>query len=252
MRYNNIVKRGATFTATSFTSFENTDTIELYKYTDALYPIYAPASYNFVVSNGFKQLEIRSPDEDCLLLLKWGKIIEVVRCGNPPLYAVVYDEGGTPSIKQYGLDCTLLDSAQMIGVGANFFIYSPLSIEPSFLVFDDRHIVTLTLPLAVISSSVRLQPNVWQLLAIPIRGNIKEVFIDKLEATTGSPASQHIKIINTFFGDENLFRTFIPNQTNPLSSNNFPLVYNDNGYEEVTGFWVKTLDTFTDPIVLEF
>lgn len=93
------------------------------------------------------------------------------------------------------------------------------------------------------SGEIKIQNNVWQLIAIPRNGsNVKEYFVDRLATKYGLDSSLMIESCNAFFGSENKFRTYIPGVTNSGSSNNFPLVSHDDGADEITGFWVKTKD----------
>jgi hypothetical protein len=94
-----------------------------------------------------------------------------------------------------------------------------------------------------LSGTINLQNNRWQLIAIPVQDvKVKEYFVDRLADKYGLQPEEMIEICNAFFGSDNLFRSYIPGVTNPDSANNFPLVYNDNGSLEVTGFWVKMKD----------
>ena len=78
----------------------------------------------------------------------------------------------------------------------------------------------------------------------------------KLQNQTGVAIEELVTLCTTYYGDENKYRAFAVGVTNPLSDNNFPLTYNDEGTGEVTAFWIRTKD-FTvvglpDTIVLEW
>lgn len=90
------------------------------------------------------------------------------------------------------------------------------------------------------SGSVRLQRGVWQIIAIPVTGSkVNEYFLQPLATQEGENIEDLIEVVNTYRGDNNRFLSFIPNVTNPASENNFYLTYDDQGNQEVTGFWVK-------------
>ena len=112
------------------------------------------------------------------------------------------------------------------------------------------------------SGSIQIEPDRWQLVSIPVkygyfdvsngvlindsftRAKIKEYVIDQLEYKYGSPANQLVEVCNTYIGDDNFFKSFVIDITNPLSSHNFELVYHDVSditREEITGFWLKSL-----------
>lgn len=104
---------------------------------------------------------------------------------------------------------------------------------------------------------LKLQSNVWQLVALPIKGGkVYEDVLMKLENQTGVGIADLVTLCTTYYGDENRYRAFAVGVTNPLSDNNFPLVYNDTGTEEVTAFWIRTKDFaavgLPDTIVLEW
>ena len=99
----------------------------------------------------------------------------------------------------------------------------------------------------------------WQLLSIPIKNgffdktkgvlvhntnilaNIQNYILDQIEYLYNVKAEDYIMIANTYTGDNQFFYNYIPGVTNPLSSNNFNFVYDDNGNEEYVGFWIKSI-----------
>jgi hypothetical protein len=90
------------------------------------------------------------------------------------------------------------------------------------------------------SGSVRLQRGVWQIIAIPVSGvNVNSYFLTTLATQEGENIEDLVEVVNTYRGDLDRFLSFIPSVTNPASENNFPLMYNDQGNLEVTGFWIK-------------
>lgn len=109
-----------------------------------------------------------------------------------------------------------------------------------------------------ISGSILIEPQVWQQISIPVRygyfdktsgsivsdgttvSNIKNYVMDQIEYITGKSAAEIIEVANTFRGNDNFFRSYIPGVTNPSSGNNFELAYDDNGNIEYAGFWIKS------------
>ena len=99
----------------------------------------------------------------------------------------------------------------------------------------------------------------WQLLSIPIKtgyfdkdkkvlvhktttlANIQNYILDQIESLYNVKAEYYISIANTYTGDNQFFYNYIPGVTNPLSTNNFNFVYDDNGNEEYIGFWIKSI-----------
>jgi len=98
----------------------------------------------------------------------------------------------------------------------------------------------------------------WQLISIPIQygywdigtghvhdgttpAKIKNYLVDQIEDVQGVQCNTLIEVFNTYPGDVGGFLSFVPGVTNPLSSNNFPLIYEDGSYKECLGFWVKNI-----------
>lgn len=51
-----------------------------------------------------------------------------------------------------------------------------------------------------------------------------------------------IEVANTYLGDNQFFWSYVPGVTPPASLHNFQLVYEDSGYQEISGYWVKSLN----------
>ena len=109
-----------------------------------------------------------------------------------------------------------------------------------------------------LSGSILIEPMVWQQISIPVRfgyfdtttgdivcdgttiSKVKNYVMDQIEYITGLSASNVIEVANTYRGDDNFFRSYIPGVTNPNSGNNFELAYDDSGNLEYAGFWIKS------------
>ena len=117
-----------------------------------------------------------------------------------------------------------------------------------------------------LSGTIQIEPLVWQQISIPVRygyfdtssgdivcdgttiARVKNYVMDQIEHVTGLSISSVIEVANTFRGDDNFFRSYIPGITNPNSSNNFELAYDDSGNIEYAGFWIKS--KHNQPIVI--
>jgi hypothetical protein len=102
--------------------------------------------------------------------------------------------------------------------------------------------------------------NGWQMIACNIKygfydknlhrlvhdnvtiARIKNYIIDQIDDLYGEGM---IEVANTYTGDNNFFYSYIPGITPNNSPNNFYLSYDDNGSIEITGFWIKSLNSST-------
>lgn len=112
--------------------------------------------------------------------------------------------------------------------------------------------------------SITLEPG-WQLCAIPIKNGywsvdihkhvhtnsveakIKNYVIDQIDDLYGPGL---IEVANTYIGDVQAFYSFIPGVTPSTSSHNFKLVNEDDGFDEISGFWIKSIHT--EPISINW
>lgn len=125
---------------------------------------------------------------------------------------------------------------------------------------------------AKLSGSIELEPNVWQLVAIPVQfgyfdssggvlvhdkstpATVYNYVIRQIESVYGKPAEQLLSVCNAYIGDDNFFRSYIPGFTAETSPHNFPLVYVDDDApdgevrREVVAFWVRSIHT--SPIII--
>jgi len=115
----------------------------------------------------------------------------------------------------------------------------------------------------IVSGEIELEPNVWQLIAVPvihgywdtntsslvtstsIIARVKNYIVAQLEdkyVGGGETIGDYVEIINTYFGDINAFYTWNAAAPPPdASPHNFPLVYVDGTRKEVAGIWVKSV-----------
>lgn len=94
------------------------------------------------------------------------------------------------------------------------------------------------------SGTIVLQPNRFQMIAIPVAGvKVKEYFLDKIAEIVGDDASTVIELVKAYpssDASEKKYQVFIPDLTNPDSSTNFELMQTDGDITEITAFYVKT------------
>lgn len=57
--------------------------------------------------------------------------------------------------------------------------------------------------------------------------------------------SGKIEVATTFLGDNQFFWGYIPGITPSTSPHNFQLVYIDGSYQEIAGYWIKSLHSTT-------
>ncbi len=201
-----------------------------------------------LIEENLYRTDITLPDEDCILCVVFKDEPIVIIVGDPKkrfIYYRIY-EGQDIPFKHFFHDGSIVDSGNLDELGAGFYMHELLVAEPAIIEVDEVP-YPVKYPYApavgLIKGTIKLQNNVWQLLAMPLEDTtVKESFVDKISAKYGVPGEDLIEICTAYFGDENRFRSYIPSVTNPATANNFPLVYNDFGSIEITGFWVKTKD----------
>jgi len=118
---------------------------------------------------------------------------------------------------------------------------------------------------------IQLEEDRWQLISVPQRfgywdsvthkivndnvtvATVKNFIVEQLEdkyVTGAETIGDYVETINTYIGDVNAFYTWNSSAPPPDSSpHNFPLIYNDNGREEICGIWVYTRMPGTDMIL---
>ena len=199
------------------------------------------------VIGSFKYIYIDAPDEDCFILVKYGLNTEFIRIGNPPIYVLLhYLDSNLTTIpfEQYNYNSDILSNGDMTDIGDGFYVIGTSNIERSFYNILGN-LITLTLPDKYLATcdyangSLELQRGVWQLVALPINGNVKEQFVDVLAASEGVPDTDLIEVCSAYPGHINKFLSYIPGFTLSTSEHNFSLFYDDNNNKEITAFWIK-------------
>ena len=191
---------------------------------------------------------ITLPDENCILCIKFKGEAIVIFVGTPPKRFIYFavSEGKTVPFRHFKLDGDEIDSGDLIEL-QNGFYYHDVRDDSDSIIDIEGEPFRVKMPhcdgMGNTSGTVLLQNNVWQLLAIPRDDSkVKEYFVDRISQKYNLAPEDMIEICTAYFGSENRFRSYIPNVTNPATANNFPLIFNDDGNSEVTGFWVKIKD----------
>lgn len=236
--------------------------VTLFAKTDS--PIDECLVYKISEDNSFAQIEytpsiteiktnlfstdITLPNEDSILYILFKGQPIVIIVGSPTKRFLYYrvTSGQVVPFEQFSYNGDTIISGDMIDIGIGFYMHTLTYSGPSIIEVDNRQFLVkspYSAVASVLNGTIHLQNNVWQLIAIPrTTDKVKEYFVDRLSDKYGVPAEDMIEICTAYFGDENRFRSYIPAVTNPLTSNNFPLVYDDNSSSEITGFWVKLKD----------
>ena len=208
---------------------------------------YIPSSVE--IDDELYKTELTTPNEDCLLCIRYKNQPIVIVVGDPTKRFIYYrvNEGQTVPYRHIDHDGLEISSGNLIELAGGFYAYTITSQVPSIIEVDGKH-YPVKFPYtnasgSTISGTIKLQNNVWQLIAVPRSSDkVKEYFVDRLALKYSTSADNLIEICTAYFGDENKFRSYIPGVTNPTTTNNFPLIYGDGLHSEVTGFWVKTKD----------
>ena len=204
------------------------------------------------IADNLSYITVDTPDTDGIVCgIYAGQPISFI-LGEPTDRYFVFFTGTTEQTIPYEHFST---SAEAIADGnltelQNGFYITPFSTDDaySFIRVDgEPFLVKTALPgqdtVQSMNGVIKLENNNWQLISIPKQGaKVKEYFADRLATKYSLAADEMIEICGAYFGDENKFRSYIPGVTNASSANNFPLVYNDDGKLEITGFWVKLKD----------
>ena len=103
--------------------------------------------------------------------------------------------------------------------------------------------------------SIQLEEG-WQLIAIPIMYGYWDSTAHKhvhdgttvarfenyvLDQITDLYGTGVVEVANTYTGDRQAFWSYVVGSTPTSSNHNWQLVYDDNGSQEISGFWIKSL-----------
>ena len=114
------------------------------------------------------------------------------------------------------------------------------------------------------SGTVQIEQG-WQLISIPVQygywdvsthalihdndtsAKFKNYVMDQIEDLYGV---DKIEVANTYTGDVQTFYSYVVGSTPESSIHNFKLVYQDGSNYEISGFWVKSLNT--NPMIVSW
>ncbi len=208
--------------------------------------------------------DITLPNEECTIVVLFKKQPIVIVTGGVQTFFVYYRvaEGVSVPYKIKLNDGTDITDGELLEMEKGFYFLDITSYNDSIIVVDDNPF-PIRLPYPAVqdcsdAGTIKIESNVWQLVSIPVPGvRVKEYFVDRLASKYGLVDTDMVEICNAYFGDENKFRSYVPGVTNPLTDNNFPLVYTDSGNNEISGFWVKIKDLSglvpdTDNVIFEW
>lgn len=244
MHFNNVYKTGETITLVIPASIPATD-INIFKYI--LGSALVAVDYNSTIRFGYRFIIIPPIAEDCYLLARFGVGSDFVRIGTPPPAVLVrYNNllSKEMAYTQHDYTGATIRSGNMLWLTNQFYAIPVITVQRSY--FDILgNIVTITLPDKYVSQSdfaegtILLERGVWQMIAIPESGNVKDIFIDRIAAQEGVAATELFEVASAYPGHVNKFLSYVPGFTNPASEHNFQLVQNDDGSVEIIAFWVK-------------
>ena len=197
-----------------------------------------------IADNHYTQ-EVTMPNEACIVVVIINKAQYAVLLVNTPVPTVVYVRYGYEDdvpITRFNLDGDVLDDEVMSYRGNGIHTFVPSTNELSVVNVDGNRSGLSAIPYPkTMNGSVLLQRGVWQMVAVPVTDvNVAEYFCDALAEQEGVEASDLIEVVNTYRGSDNKFKSYIPGTTLKSSVNNFSLIYDDNGYMEISAMWVKT------------
>jgi hypothetical protein len=186
--------------------------------------------------------------EDCYLFVSYASNVEFIRVGTPPTMLLLhYNKPAPIFFTQYDYNSNILNSSNLLDLGDNYYATFISTVLKNFYVIEGR-IITITPPnkfdrtQTTLNGSILLERGIWQLIAIPNNGKIKEDFIDKVSLQEGVSGASLFEVASAYPGQINKFLSYIPGFTSPTSEHNFNLVYDDNGSKEITAFWIKCKD----------
>ena len=114
------------------------------------------------------------------------------------------------------------------------------------------------------SGTVQIEQG-WQLISIPVQYGFWNVSTHALVHDDATSAKfknyildqiidlygvDKIEVANTYTGDAQTFYSYVVGSTPESSMHNFQLVYQDGSNYEISGFWVKSLNT--NPMIVSW
>jgi len=200
----------------------------------------------------FTQYTFTAPNEDCYAIVVLNGLSQFFRVGSPTTRIFVYgnDVGEIIDYTLYDFDGNQVSSGQLDDIGNGYYAHKLSETGDFIFAIDDlapeaiHSNYVLDVSSTKMNGKVRLEPDRWMMLSLPIDGAKISDFVTAIENKYGMDGSDLFRVFSAFpsVADEQKgeMLDFIPGVTPVGSKYNFNLMYNDNGDYEITGFWVKT------------
>jgi len=220
------------------------------------------------LGGNLRKSSITLPNEHATVVSFLNQEPVFMRVGAPKIrFTFFAGHGNTGETIPYEMvnqtDGSSIESGNLMEYGHGLYGFNPVNtgdaiIKCKGLVFPLR--VPYTVDAAGMQGSIYLQKNAWMMLAVPKENaKIYEDFILPIVTESGVAQEDLFEVFNAYpytegpNGSSRQFLSYVPNVTNPASSNNFQLIYEDsNGEKEISGFWVKTKDYPGKPITFNW
>jgi len=101
------------------------------------------------------------------------------------------------------------------------------------------------------AGKILIQPNRWQMIAVPVNKKVKEYFCDRLESIAGKPIEDLVEVAKAFPSADvshGMYLIYKPGLTNPANDGNFRMMATDGTVTEIVPFLLSTYDFGDDPI----
>lgn len=242
MQHNSTRLKGETIDV--FASSQDLGTFSMYKIVGNVATDITGVHTIESISENIYKTEVTLPNEDCIVCCVLNGCPVFARVGEPNVQYITYAYGTGKVVGYERVDNAggAIESGNLVEYGYGLYGFVPNSLVYSLIKVGG---VTSTLDVPYestegTSGTIKLQRGVWQLIAIPREDTVAEYLCDRLAAQEGVEASELIEIVNTYRGSDDKFLSYVPGVTSKQSVNNFSLVYDDNGSNEIAGVWVKT------------
>ena len=246
MLLNNIYNKNDPITVVLPTNIDIA-TVSLFSYVDGT--TLNSESFNVTTSNNFNFINFTATAFDSIMIIKYADSAEFIRVGTPPIYLMLHYipyKNELVRYVQYDYTASILNEGIMTNLGENIYVAHNITTVKSYYVVAGG-IITFTLPNkynigGITGNEIILERGNWQLIALPIEGDVAANFVDRLAQQENQLDTDLIEICSAYPGHINKFLSYIPGFTDRTSEHNFSLIYTDQNVNEITAFWVKCRD----------
>jgi len=106
------------------------------------------------------------------------------------------------------------------------------------------------------SGTILIEPNRWQMIAIPVPGvKVKDYFCDKLAEIADKDITELVDVCKAFPSSDDSYGKYLiykPGVTKETTAGNFELIVTDGDANEINPFLLKTYDFGSDPITFTY